>query len=181
MNKKISKIVTAIVLTSLLTGPVYLILDSNKVNAETTKAIGQEMKQKKEIANALLKEIDNSKKDFKDPSIAEKLKIQVKNYRDGVAERGKATLTAKAGAKAIKATVNKVGEKAWNKLIAKVEKTSGTKLVMFHYQSINKFCDVLTGFEGNLADAMAAGLTNNFGFNKQFAYIVARAFIAIVL
>ncbi|HEC2172827.1 TPA: hypothetical protein R1915_000881 [Staphylococcus delphini] len=181
MNKKISKIVTATVLTSLLTDPVYLILDANNVNAETTKTIDEEMKRKKEIGNALLNEINNSKKDFKDPSIAEKLKIQVENYRDGVAERGKATLTAKAGAKAIKATVNKVGEKAWNKLVAKVEKTSGIKLVMFHYQSINKFCDILTGFEGNLADAMATGLTYNYGFNQQFAYIVARAFIAIVL
>lgn len=72
-------------------------------------------------------------------------------------------------------------EKAWDKLVAKIENTTGTKLVMFHYQSINKFCDILTGFEGNLAEGIATGLTNNFGFNKQFAYIVARAFIAIVL
>ncbi|EGQ2847740.1 hypothetical protein F9634_11270, partial [Staphylococcus pseudintermedius] len=114
-------------------------------------------------------------------SVAEKLKGQVRDYKNGVAERGKATVTAKAGAKAIRATVNKIGEKAWNKLVAKIENATGTKLVMFHYQSINKFCDILTGFEGNLADGIATGLTNNFGFNKQFAYIVARAFIAIVL
>lgn len=181
MNKQIKKILTASVATAILSGPVYFTIDSGKVNAETRSEIDKEMNQRKEIGDALLKEIDNSKSDFKDPAVAERLKGQVKNYRDGVAERGKATMTAKAGAQAIRATVNKVGEKAWNKLVKKIENTTGTKLVMFHYQSINKFCDILTGFEGNLADGIANGLTNNFGFNKQFAYVIARAFIAIVL
>ena len=173
MNKQIKKILTASVATAILSGPVYFTIDSGKANAETISEIDKEMNQRKEI--------DNSKSDFKDPAVAERLKGQVKNYRDGVAERGKATMTAKAGAQAIRATVNKVGEKAWNKLVKKIENTTGTKLVMFHYQSINKFCDILTGFEGNLADGIANGLTNKFGFNKQFAYVVARAFIAIVL
>jgi hypothetical protein len=181
MNKNIKKIAIATIATSLLGGPVYSTVESGVANAETVKTVDEEMEQREKIGNALLEEIDNSKEDFKDPSIAEKLKGQVKNYKNGVSERGKATMTAKAGAKAIRATVNKVGEKSWNKLVAKVENTTGTKLVMFHYQSINKFCDILTGFEGNVADGIANTLTNNFGFNKQFAYIVARAFIAIVL
>lgn len=181
MNKQIKKILTASVATAILSGPVYFTIDSGKANAKTRSEIDKEMNQRKEIGDALLKEIDNSKSDFKDPAVAERLKWQVKNYRGGVAERGKATMTTKAGAQAIRATVNKVGEKAWNKLVKKIENTTGTKLVMFHYQSINKFCDILTGFEGNLADDIANGLTNKFGFNKQFAYVVARAFIAIVL
>lgn len=181
MKNQIKKIATATLVGTILTGPIYFTFESGKANAETQKQVEEEMAQRKKIGNALLNEIDNSKSDFKDPSVAEELKGQVKNYRDGIAERGKATLTAKAGAKAIKATVNKVGEKAWNKLVAKIENTTGTKLVMFHYQSINKFCDILTGFEGNLADGIANALTNNYGFNKQFAYVVARAFIAIVL
>ncbi|HGH0778431.1 TPA: hypothetical protein ACJHH8_000851 [Staphylococcus pseudintermedius] len=181
MYKNLRKIATASIATSLLIGPVYFTVESGKANAETVKAVDEEMKQREKIGNALLEEIDNSKQDFKEPSVAEKLKGQVRDYKNGVAERGKATVTAKAGAKAIRATVNKIGEKAWNKLVAKIENTTGTKLVMFHYQSINKFCDILTEFEGNLADGIAIGLTNNFGFNKQFAYIVARAFIAIVL
>ena len=181
LNKQIKKLVTTSVATEILSGPVYFTIDFSKANAETRNEIDKEMNQRKEIGDALLKEIDNNKSDFKDPAVAERLKGQVKNYRDGVAERGKATMTAKAGAQAIRATVNKVGEKAWNKLVKKIENTTGTKLVMFHYQSINKFCDILTGFEGNLADGIANGLTNKFGFNKQFAYVVARAFIAIVL
>lgn len=36
------------------------------------------MNQRKEIGDALLKEIDNSKSDFKDPAVAERLKAQVK-------------------------------------------------------------------------------------------------------
>ncbi|CAI80427.1 TPA: hypothetical protein ACKW2Y_001703 [Staphylococcus aureus] len=181
MYKYLRKISVATIASFVLVGPVYSTVESGKANAESAKAVDKEMKQREKIGNALLEEIDNSKKDFKDPSVTEKLKGQVRDYKNGVAERGKATITAKAGAKAIRATVNKVGEKAWDKLVAKIENTTGTKLVMFHYQSINKFCDILTGFEGNLAEGMATGLTNNFGFNKQFAYILARAFIAIVL
>ncbi|HHS2974874.1 TPA: hypothetical protein ACTELY_000937 [Staphylococcus argenteus] len=181
MYKYLRKISVATIASFVLVGPVYFTIESGKANAETAKAVDKEMKQREKIANALLEEIDNSKEDFKDPSVTEKLKGQVRDYKNGVAERGKATITAKAGAKAIRATVNKVGEKAWDKLVAKIENTTGTKLVMFHYQSINKFCDILTGFEGDLADGIATGLTNNFGFNKQFSYIVARAFIAIVL
>ncbi|NHM94834.1 hypothetical protein [Staphylococcus aureus] len=180
MYKYLRKISVATIASFVLVGPVYSTVESGKANAESAKAVDKEMKQREKIGNALLEEIDNSKKDFKDPSVTEKLKGQVRDYKNGVAERGKATITAKAG-EAIRATVNKVGEKAWDKLVAKIENTTGTKLVMFHYQSINKFCDILTGFEGNLAEGMATGLTNNFGFNKQFAYIVARAFIAIVL
>ncbi|CAC6783263.1 Uncharacterised protein [Staphylococcus aureus] len=181
MYKYLRKTSVATIASFVLVGPVYSTVESGKANAETAKAVDKEMKQREKIGNALLEELDNSKKDFKDPSVTEKLKGQVRDYKNGVAERGKATITAKAGAKAIRATVNKVGEKAWDKLVAKIENTTGTKLVMFHYQSINKFCDILTGFEGNLAEGIATGLTNNFVFNKQFVYIVARAFIAIVL
>ncbi|WP_063648123.1 hypothetical protein, partial [Staphylococcus aureus] len=139
MYKYLRKISVATIASFVLVGPVYSTVESGKANAESAKAVDKEMKQREKIGNALLEEIDNSKKDFKDPSVTEKLKGQVRDYKNGVAERGKATITAKAGAKAIRATVNKVGEKAWDKLVAKIENTTGTKLVMFHYQSINKF------------------------------------------
>lgn len=112
MYKNLRKIATASIATSLLIGPVYFTVESGKANAETVKAVDEEMKQREKIGNALLEEIDNSKQDFKEPSVAEKLKGQVRDYKNGVAERGKATVTAKAGAKAIRATVNKIGEKA---------------------------------------------------------------------
>lgn len=155
MYKYLRKISVATIASFVLVGPVYSTVESGKANAETAKAVDKEMKQREKIGNALLEEIDNSKEDFKAPSVTEKLKGQVRDYKNGVAERGKATITAKAGAKAIRATVNKIGEKAWDKLVAKIENTTGTKLVMFHYQSINKFCDILTGFEGNLAEGIA--------------------------
>ncbi|HBI9278304.1 TPA: hypothetical protein PJK00_002173, partial [Staphylococcus aureus] len=139
MYKYLRKISVATIASFVLVGPVYSTVESGKANAETAKAVDKEMKQREKIGNALLEEIDNSKEDFKDPSVTEKLKGQVRDYKNGVAERGKATITAKAGAKAIRATVNKIGEKAWDKLVAKIENTTGTKLVMFHYQSINKF------------------------------------------
>ena len=99
MNKQIKKILTASVATEILSGPVYFTIDFSKANAETRNEIDKEMNQRKEIGDALLKEIDNSKSDFKDPAVADRLKGQVKNYRDCVAEREKATMTAKAGAK----------------------------------------------------------------------------------
>lgn len=99
LNKQIKKLVTASVATEILSDPVYFTIDFSKANAETRNEIDKEMNQRKEIGDALLKEIDNSKNDFKDSAVADRLKGQVKNYRDCVAEREKATMTAKAGAK----------------------------------------------------------------------------------
>ncbi len=85
LNKQIKKLVTTSVATEILSGPVYFTIDFSKANAETRNEIDKEMNQRKEIGDALLKEIDNSRSDFKDPAVADRLKGQVKNYRDGIA------------------------------------------------------------------------------------------------
>ena len=88
---------------------------------------------------------------------------------------------AKAGAKAIKATAKKVGQKAWDGYIKQVEKRAGVKVAFLHYQSIFKFCDYITGFGGTITDAISKGLQNKLGFNKTLAYYIAKAFVLIVL
>lgn len=47
MYKNIRKIATATIVTSLLMGPVYFTIESGKANAETVKAVDEEMKQRK--------------------------------------------------------------------------------------------------------------------------------------
>ena len=76
--------------------------------------------------------------------------------------------------------VNKVGQKAWDNIVKQVEKRTGTELVVLHYQSINKFWDYLTGFEGKLSDGITEYLVQN-GFNRQIVGVIARVFIGVVL
>lgn len=180
MYKNLRKIATANIVTSFLVGPIYITIESSKANAETVKSVDKEMKQREKIGNALLESIEENKSSFMDPNEAEVIKFKAKQYRDGIAERGKATIAAKAGAKSIKAVVNKVGQKAWDNIVKQVEKRTGTELVVFHYQSINKFCDYLTGFEGKLSDGITEYLVQN-GFNRQIAGVIARVFIGVVL
>lgn len=79
MYKYLRKISVATIASFVLVGPVYSTVESGKANAETAKAVDKEMKQREKIGNALLEEIDNSKEDFKDPSVTEKLKGQVRD------------------------------------------------------------------------------------------------------
>lgn len=46
MYKNLRKIATASIATSLLIGPVYFTVESGKANAETVKAVDEEMKQR---------------------------------------------------------------------------------------------------------------------------------------
>ena len=55
--------------------------------------------------------------------------------------------------------MNKVGKKAWNKMISKVESMTGTELVVFHWESINKFLD----FAANSGDTIEGALTSYLG------------------
>ncbi|WP_241962872.1 hypothetical protein [Staphylococcus simulans] len=77
MNKNMKKIAIATFATSLLVGPVYFTVESGVANAEAVKTVDEEMEQREKIGNALLEEIDNSKEDFNDPSVAEELKGSV--------------------------------------------------------------------------------------------------------
>ncbi|MCP6467848.1 hypothetical protein NL473_27605, partial [Klebsiella pneumoniae] len=64
------KIATATIATSLLMGPVYFTVESGKANAETVKAVDEEMKQREKIGNALIESIEENKSSFKDPNEA---------------------------------------------------------------------------------------------------------------
>ncbi|WP_461611150.1 hypothetical protein [Cytobacillus kochii] len=102
-------------------------------------------------------------------------------YQDGQFQTyGKFTMTAKAGAKALKAAMNKIGQKAWDAAVKKVEKNFGTSLVVFHWKSMNQVINVLSNSSTTITDALAGYLTKH-GFNQTFANIVARTFVTVFL
>lgn len=120
----------------------------------------------------------DTQSEFVDPSVASQL-LTTQETTTGIQPRGKITYSAKAGAKIIKATMNKVGKKAWNKMISKVESMTGTELVIFHWESINKFLD----FAANSGDTIEGALTSylvKHGFNKTVAKYVSKAFVLVV-
>lgn len=49
MYKNLRKIATTSIATSLLIGPVYFTVESGKANAETVKAVDEEMKQREKL------------------------------------------------------------------------------------------------------------------------------------
>lgn len=110
-----------------------------------------------------------------------KMELDARAVANGENQEGKATLSAKAGAKAIKATAKKVGKKAWDAYITQVEKKANVKLGLLHYQSIFDFCDYITGFGGTVQEAISEGLQNKLGFNKTIADFTAQAFVTVVL
>lgn len=137
----------------------------------------------KEFYNAFEQAIIETQSEFIDPSVATELlgitqQVQEKNTP---VLRGKVTLTAKAGAKAIKAVMNKVGKKGWNAMLKKVESTTGTELVVLHWESITKFLDYAVDFNGDIEDALEDFLVKKAGFNRTIAHWVAKTFIFIVL
>jgi|GEM_PF-1696451 len=125
--------------------------------------------------------INENKSEFIDPSVAQELLNNLQSQSSMIQTRGKVTLTAKAGAQAIKAVMNKVGQKAWDKMIDKVETASGTTLVVLHWKSITNLLNYLVNFNGELEEAIQSFLVNKAGFNSTVAYWVARSFVFVVL
>ncbi|GEL05696.1 hypothetical protein RST01_23230 [Rummeliibacillus stabekisii] len=124
--------------------------------------------------------VNESKSEFIDPSVADDLLNKETNNEMVIQPFGKVTLTAKAGAKAIKATMKKVGKSGWDKMIGKIESMTGTQLVVFHWQSINKFLDFAVNSGGTIADAMTNFLVKKAHFNKTVATYISKAFVMIV-
>ena len=115
--------------------------------------------------------------EFKDP----RAKQQALDSINKSEQRGKATMSAKYAAKAIKALMKKMGQKAWDKMIKKIEKSTGRQLVMFHYNSITKLLNYLVNSQDTAQTAISKFLRKEFGFNKNVANGVAQAFVLIVL
>ncbi|GLY12040.1 hypothetical protein [Pseudobacillus badius] len=134
------------------------------------------------LSNEMLIEIIQSEKEnFIDPSYGDYLieKLQY-DSNNGIQTYGKVTLTAKAGAKALKAAMNKIGQKAWDAAVKKMEKNFGTSLVVFHWKSMNQLINVLSNSSTTITDAISDYLVKN-GFNRKFANILARTFATIFL
>lgn len=146
-----------------------------------------------EFLELFLNAVNESKSEFIDPSVAEELlDIQSLGIGQGYitlqpgidnkyTTQGKATMTAKAAVKAIRAVMNRIGQKSWDKMIKKIENSTGTTLVVLHWKGINNFLDYAAGFKGTVEDALTQFLVNKAKFNKTFARYVARAFIFVVL
>ncbi|KWW18865.1 MULTISPECIES: hypothetical protein [Peribacillus] len=124
--------------------------------------------------------VNETKSEFIDPSVAEEILNKESNDVIVIVPYGKVTLTAKAGAKAIKATMSKVGKTGWNKMIGKIESMTGTQLAVLHWESINKFLDFAVSSGGTIEDALTSFLVKKGHFNKTVATYISKAFVLIV-
>lgn len=185
-NKKYLKSVIAVALiTGTLTTP-FVSASALETNNGVNSSLSSLEDNQQMFLDAFEKAILENQDEFNDPSIAPVL-IQklhqnqnIENNSNPMA-RGKVTMGAKAGAKALKAAMNKIGKSAWNKMIASIEKNMGTKLVVLHWEGMNKLINILSNSSTTITDALTNYLHKNAGFNKTFAEIVARTFVTIVL
>jgi len=193
--KATSGVISGILLLGSISIPVSNVFASesvqNNVQEEQLPFTNQEIQStenyfnnfdEQEFYNAFAKAVNENKSEFIDPSVAQQLLNNVQQQINPRPQtRGKVTLTAKAGAKAIKAVMDKVGQKAWDKMMHTVETSTGTTLVTLHWQSITKFLDYAVGFNGEIEEALESFLVKKCGFNSTVAYWVAKGFVAIVL
>jgi hypothetical protein len=184
MNSKILKISSSLMAVGIMAPTILFTTNEAKAYEQNQQEIQQASEQLQKMGEGALEGLHQNKEAFQKAGVYDKMERDAQQLANGQSERGKkkATLGAKAGAKAIKATAKKVGQKAWDGYIKQVEKKrAGVKVAFLHYQSIFKFCDYITGFGGTVTDAISKGLQNKLGFNKTLAYYIAKAFVLIVL
>jgi len=179
-QKTLAGLLSGVLLSTTLMIPVA----SAHTNQDFTLTSNSELQltPNKELSNEILIEIIQSEKEnFVDPSYGDYLieKLQY-NSNDKIQTYGKLTLTAKAGAKALKAAMNKIGQKSWDATVKKIEDNFGTSLVVLHWKSMNQLINVLSNSSTTITDAISDYLVKN-GFNKTFANILARAFVTVFL
>lgn len=182
INKKIiAGLLSGIILTGTISTP-FASAQENTVNYNLNVESIQNEQEFKEIMKATILE---NKEYFNNPAYADVLlnKLDTPSYQneDAPMLRGKFTLTAKAGAKALKAAMDKIGETAWNKMVKTIEDNFGVKLVVFHWEAMNKLINVLSNSSTTITDAITDFLVDNAGFNRTFAEIIARTFVTIFL
>lgn len=151
-------------------------------NAQSNRSIQNEIQlisSEENFKKVLIEIIESEKENFNDPSYGDFLieKLQ-HDSTDQMQTRGKFTLTAKLGAKALKEVMNKTGQKGWDATIKKIEDNLGVGLVIFHWKAMNDLINVLSNSGTTITDAIADYLIKN-GFNETFAYVVARAFVTV--
>ena len=181
-NKYLKSVIAVALITGTLTTP-FVSASALETNNGVNSSLSSLENNQQMFLDAFEKAILENQDEFNDPSIApvllQKLQQNGENNTNPMA-RGKATMTAKAGAKAIKAVMNKVGKRAWNKMISEIESRTGTTLVILHWQGMNKIINALSNSGTTITDALTNYLHKNAGFNKTFAGIVARTFVMVV-
>ncbi|WP_397536822.1 hypothetical protein [Rummeliibacillus pycnus] len=66
-------------------------------------------------------------------------------------------------------------------MVKTIEENFGTKLVVLHWEGMNKVINVISDSSTTITDALTDFLCDYAGFNRVFAEIVARAFVTVVL
>lgn len=181
MNNKIIKISASLMAVGIMAPTILFTANEAKANEQNQEQIQQQADLQKKLGQGMLEGLHQNKDAFQKAGVYEKMKLDARAVANGENQEGKATLSAKAGAKAIKATAKKVGKKAWDAYITQVEKKANVKIGLLHYQSIFDFCDYITGFGGTVQEAISKGLQNKLGFNKTIADFTAQAFVTVVL
>lgn len=120
-----------------------------------------------------------------DPALTEefvsKLQSSTSTTKPGQYETmGKVTLAAKAGAKAIKATMKKIGKERWNNWVDSMEKFYGIPMAYLHYQGITNLVDILSNSDDSFKAAISKYLISK-GMNRIMANIITNIFVAFVL
>lgn len=135
-----------------------------------------------DFINAFKDAIITYQDEFEDPSVADELLDTIKhnelNSNSAIQQRGKVTITAKYGAKLLKSKMNKIGEKAWNKMVKKVETVSGTKLVWFHWKGVNQVIDFLAESGDTIENSLTKFLKGK-GMNSTVAKYTAKAIVLV--
>lgn len=168
-----TKVAAAVLSGLFLTNIVGFSVSEYKVHTQAVEAT--ELTQA-EIDKAFADAVKENASSFENPEDA---KIILSNLQAGPDE-GKLTIAAKAGGIALKAAAKKIGQKAWDKIIIKVENTTGTKLVMLHYKSINQFLDFMVGFKGSVESGIKAYLVQ-YGVNATVAKYTAKTLVLVFL
>ncbi|WP_107842053.1 hypothetical protein [Metasolibacillus meyeri] len=184
INKKIiAGLLSGVILTGTISTPLAS-AQGNTVNYNLNLESIQNDQKLKEIMKAAILE---NKEYFNDPAYADVLlnKLDTPSYQDKneviVMPFGKFTLTAKAGAQALKVAMDKIGQKAWDGMVKTIEDNFGVKLVVFHWKSMNQLINVLSNSSTTITDAITDFLVDKASFNRTFAEIVARAFVTVFL
>ncbi|MDG4989168.1 MULTISPECIES: hypothetical protein [Bacilli] len=178
MENKFLKFSTVFLASTILLQP--LTMSSAQVKAATTEKINDQKEKEEYIKykEAWIKAINEMpESDFKDPSV----KQELKNNIAASEERGKATIAAKAAAEGIRAVMKKVGQKAWDQMIKKIETTSGQELVALHYKSVTNLVNILAQSQKKATIVISDYLQKNAGLNKVAADGVAATFVAVIL
>ncbi|WP_214891749.1 hypothetical protein [Exiguobacterium sp. s142] len=119
---------------------------------------------------------------FGDPVFTEEVvrKLEAASSQGQYETMGKVTLAAKAGAKAIKATMQKIGRAKWDEWVDKMESFHGIPMSYLHYQGVTHLVDLLS----NSDDSFKAAISKYFiskGMNRIMANIITNVFVTFVL